>query len=418
MLTFDVRDYGAVGDGETMNTQAIQSAIDACAEAGGGRVVLENGVYLTCPIRLRSYVELHLEANATLLGSPNCEDYHKWDDLKILNQENLPRGSAACLVFAEACHHIALTGRGTIDANGEHFVKLVPEETRNQWKPYERINTSTPPRVVFFACCQKVLVEDVTLTNAPGGWAYFIHDCDDVRMTRLTVDTDLRYPNNDGIHINCSRDVNVSDCNIVSSDDALIVRANSYSLPENKVCERITISNCNLTSHCGGIRLGWIKDGTIRDCSFSNLVMTLCRNGVLMTYPWRGPDRIADEGREKTLIENIHFENIIMDRTYSHPIRLKVDDHENTRADMAGIRKLYFHGIHARALAWPSLEGRPDCRPDEIEMTDCSFELMKRTPEFDPYHTIPNPIRKEIYGQQIFSNISNLRMNNTVFSEE
>ena len=84
-MVFDIRDYGAKGDGVTFNTEAIQSAINACRDAGGGRVLVESGTYLTAPIRLYSNVDLHLEATGTLLASPREEDYHNWDDMPGLD---------------------------------------------------------------------------------------------------------------------------------------------------------------------------------------------------------------------------------------------------------------------------------------------------------------------------------------------
>ena len=417
-MIFDIRNYGAVGDGKTMDTAAIQAAIDACAEAGGGQVWVEGGVYLTCPIRLKSYVELHIEANATILGSPDYRDYHNWDDLETVDGSKFARNLSSCLIFAENCHHIAITGMGTIDANGTNFVKPKgnPED---RWKRYVRINLLTPPRVVLLASCRKVRVENVSLVNSPAGWSYFLHNCTDVCMKGLTIDTDLGYPNNDGIHINCCADVTVSDCNIKASDDAIIVRANNYmNLGENRVCERISVTNCNLISHCGAVRLGWLKDGVIRDCTFSNLSVVNTRNVVLVTFPWRGPDRIPDEGREKTLIENIQFDNIVADRIYGHPIRMYVDDHEGNHAEVEAVRKLYFRGLRVRGLMWPSIEGRPDCKFEDMEFSDCVFEKEERTPDYDPYVTCFNPERPEPFGEKLFENVKRLRLLNTVFTEK
>ena len=131
----------------------------------------------------------------------------------------------------------------------------------------------TLPRVVFFTGCRDVRLRDVTLANSPGGWSYWLHDCDRVQVTGLKILVNVEYTNNDGLHINCCRDVTVSDCIIESGDDAIIVRANSRSLAENKPWERVVVTNCTVRSWANGIRLGWVNDGVIRNCSFSNIAM-------------------------------------------------------------------------------------------------------------------------------------------------
>jgi hypothetical protein len=167
--------------------------------------------------------------------------------------------------------------------------------------------------VVFFAGCTDVTVTDVTMRNQPAGWSYWIHDCDRVRFDRCTILADVRYPNNDGIHLNCSRDVTISNCIIESGDDSIVLRANSRSLKENKALERVTITNCVFRSWSAAIRLGWSNGGVIRDCNLSNIVIYDSSKGVsidLPEYKFRNPeDASNDYGREATLIENISFSN-------------------------------------------------------------------------------------------------------------
>ena len=119
-MTIDARDFGAAGDGRTMDTEALQRAIDACARTGG-RVILQDGVFLTGTLRLRSHVELHIDAGATLLASPRCGDSPPIARARV-NAAMLPRGRASCLLLAEDCENVALTGRGTLDCSGSNFV--------------------------------------------------------------------------------------------------------------------------------------------------------------------------------------------------------------------------------------------------------------------------------------------------------
>ena len=189
---FDVRKFGAKGDGTTKNTVAIQKAIDACTKAGGGRVVLMDGVYLTGPIQLKDGVNLYIDGTAKLLASPDIADYPEWQNVKHVNSENLPRGNRnACIIFADEAARISITGRGVIDCNGTFHIEKLDKPTNSGGWNYKRIypNEESLPRVVFFAGCKDVLIEDVTMTNQPSGWSYWIHDCDRVTIRGLMTES-------------------------------------------------------------------------------------------------------------------------------------------------------------------------------------------------------------------------------------
>ncbi|MCI8388417.1 MAG: hypothetical protein HFE63_08155 [Clostridiales bacterium] len=371
--TIDIRDYNVSGDGNTLNTIQIQCAINDCADSGGGRVLITGGSYLTGTLVMKSNVELHITSDSELCGSGNCNDYPEQTNLKHIKSELLPRCRSACLIFAEECENISITGGGKIRCSGESFTRERKDISDGGWK-YERIDAPTPPRVVFFTGCKNVAVKDITMTDQPSGWSYWIHDCDHVTFDHCNIDADVQYPNNDGIHINSSRNVSISNCFISCGDDCIIVRANNSSLAENKVCERVTVTNCNLTSYASGIRIGWINDGIIRNCVFSNIVMTDTVTGINIVLPGRGDKRLSDEGREDTLIENLSFNNIVMDRTYAYPIRIRVSDNPVVRC--AAIRHIYFSNIHARGLQTICLEGRPSCRLNDISFSDCTFDKV------------------------------------------
>lgn len=404
-MVYNVKDYGAVGDGKTLNTKAIQAAIDACFAAGGGRVLLEGGVFMSGTIVLHSFVELHIAANATLYGSPNCEDYPVHDDTKHVKSKDLPRFRNNCFIYAEESECLSITGLGKIDCNGESFIVPRPEGENIGWR-FMRINAPTPARVVFFAGCRNVKIEDVTMVNQPAGWSYWIHDCDYVTMDKLKIEADVNYPNNDGIHINSSRNVTVSNCDITCGDDCIVVRANNRSLAENKVCEKVTVTNCNLTSYASGIRIGWMNDGIIRNCTFSNLVMTDTTGGVRVVLPYfpLEKDKLwsADQGVEATLIENISFNNILMDGIYSEPIRICISENEGTK--IQAVRNLYFSNIHAKSVCGITMEGRPANRLENVRISDSTFEIIdvsyfgenadrhggdnEKSPHRRPYHRI------------------------------
>jgi polygalacturonase len=382
MKIFDVRDFGAVGDSKTLNTSAIQSAIDECAKVGG-RVLVSEGVYMTGTIVLKDNIDLHVDRTATLLGSPDCADYPEFDK-KYVNVEKLPRNRGAALIFAEECENISITGMGKIDANGYSFV----EECKPYhwgWR-YKRLDLPTPPRVVFFTGCKNILVEDITMINQPAGWSYWIHDCDFVSFDKVKILADAEFPNNDGIHINSSRNVTVSNSVISTGDDCIIVRANNVSLKENKVCEKVVITNCTLTSHTNAIRIGWLNDGIIRNCVFSNIAINETRTGIAIVLPSRPIDApLSDEGREDTLIENLSFSNITMDSIYLRPVQIDVADSPVTRC--AAIRDIRFDCINASGIGFPYIIGRENCHIKNIRFSNCDFRKLppeKLSYFFDP----------------------------------
>ena len=379
---FPARDHGAVGDGRTDDTAAIQKAIDACSGAGGGRVVLDRGTYLIRPIMLKDGVDLHLERSATILASGNLHDYPSRGNLKTVIAENMPRGRDSALITADAAHGVALTGEGTINGNSEPFMELLPREEWGRWR-YRRIgnNQFSPPRIVLFAGCSDVLVQGVTITNQPACWAYMIHDCDRVNIDRAKVLSNIYHPNSDGIHINSSRDVTVSNCKVVAGDDAIVVRAQNRSFRERRprASERVTVVNCNLRGHSNGIRLAWCRDGVMRDCTFSNCTITDSCRGINI---WAFDGAAAgDFGIDRTRVENIVFSGIVMDRIHSYPITVVVGEPSESHCE--AIRNLTFANLICRAYAMPEFVGTRACPLENFTFTGCRF-IRSDAPDVRP----------------------------------
>ena len=389
-----VRDYGAKGDGTTKDTAAIQSAIDAAAANGGARVVLADGTFLSGAIQLRTGVDLHIDRTAKLLASPDIADFPDWPDAKHVVKDCLPRRRSAAFIFADEAERIAITGDGTIDCNGTYHTREKSNPNWTGWK-YERVHdtTNSLPRVVFLAGCRDIVLKDVTMVGQPSGWSYWIHDCDRVQVSGLKILADVRYPNNDGIHVNCSRDVTVSDCMIETGDDSIVVRANSRSLRENRPCERVVVSNCTLRSWANGIRIGWTNDGAMRDCRFSNIVMHDTSVGIAFVLPRKSG---TDYGREATLVENLSFSNISMRGIYGRPILAEIAPAERGVLAKA-MRNIRFENVKATGLELPLMSGRPGCPLQDWTFSNCSFRKVaeKALPGLKRYHSFVRPYKKE-----------------------
>lgn len=342
---FDARRHGAVGDGQTKDTAAVQRAIDACAARGGGVVWVPAGTYLIGTLFLRSRVTLHLSAGATLLASPDREDYNADDvfaENAVFSREQV---SGAHLILAYRQAHVAIVGQGTIDGNGAAFFDPLPaDEVTTTYRRKERnfpIRSWRPGQMVFFCLCQDVAVQDVALRDSPY-WTLFLHGCRRVQIRGLRISNPPQTANGDGIDLDCCQDVTVSDCLIETGDDCLTLRGNAGPLGDAAMdCAQIVVTNCVLSTPCNAIRVG-VGDGVVRDCLLSNIVVKECRTGISVVACYS--ERSAHGAR----LENLHFANFVMDTVM--PINLLLGPHARPPA---AIQRVGFS--HFRAL------GRQGC---------------------------------------------------------
>ena len=214
----------------------------------------------------------------------------------IWNWQLAPRRNSRCFIYAEGASRIAITGRGMIECPGARVCELY---NSTLWK-YRRKEEHFPPRMVLLVCCTDVVLRDFTIKDAAAGWATWILGCRDVNVDNVTMDADLDLPNSDGLHINCSQDVTVSNCRIRTGDDALIIRAYTSVLKNPTPCERIAVTNCTLTSHSSGIRLAWANDGIMRNCVLSNITIADSMGGHRACFPSPWIPQIQNPTRDPT----------------------------------------------------------------------------------------------------------------------
>lgn len=277
---YNIRSYGAVPDGKTVCTAAIQSAIDACAANGGGRVTVPTGIYKTGTIWLRSGVELHLEFGSELLASENFDDYNEIEAYpQNLNSQINEQWIGKHLIIALEVENVAITGIGTVNANCDAFVDYVPVPPRLTWRSGMSVCKDSenlrPGQVIVFIECRHVTVHDITVRNATC-WAIFFHGCDFVQARGIKINTPIHILNSDGIDIDSCRYVTVSDCIIRCADDGITIRCDKSKLKnKDRDTEYITITNCVIHAGCNGFRIG-VGAGNIRHVQISSIVIERC----------------------------------------------------------------------------------------------------------------------------------------------
>ncbi|MER7336105.1 MULTISPECIES: glycoside hydrolase family 28 protein [unclassified Micromonospora] len=271
----DIRDHGAKGDRTTLNSTAIQDTIDAAAAAGGGVVYVPPGTFLTGGLALKSNVTLHLEAGATLLGSPDLADYPAY-----------PGPPADCdanqrhLIYARGAENIAITGLGTIDGQGQAFWESrgrPPTPPEDEWRDVIAWNlkpvgeNERPSPMVELVECRNVRVEGVTLRNSPG-WTLRPIACDTVLIRGIVIRNPIDGPNTDGIDPTCSENVLIADCDIDTGDDAICLKSED-PYGDLRVSRNITVTNCVLTTCCNGFKIGTRTMGGFENITFTNSVI-------------------------------------------------------------------------------------------------------------------------------------------------
>lgn len=310
MKVFNVLDFGAVADGETRSTKAIADAIEACSQSGGGRVLIPTGSYLTGPIQLRSHVELHLEADATIVFSRDFEDY----SLVVTSWEGEAAVRCCSPLWGENLTDLAITGQGTFDGQGEawrpvkkfkrtdqEWAELVAsggvvDEAGEIWWPtaaamhgestvrklrahggptriegYEPIRAYLRPNLVKLSNCRNVRLEGVTFRNSPA-WNVHLLLCENVTVRGVTIFNPWYAQNGDGIDIESCRNVLLCDSHLDVGDDGICLKSgkNEEGRRRGKPTENVTIRNCTVLHAHGGVTVGSEMSGGVRNVQISN----------------------------------------------------------------------------------------------------------------------------------------------------
>lgn len=334
---YNIRDYGAKGDGTTLDTRALQAAIDACTTDGGGTVLVPAGTFLIGTVELKSNITLHLAAAATLLGSGKGQDYHAVDAIPLHGDTTLEDGNWA-LLFAVKAKRVTIEGPGTIDGQGHQFHSAV-----RGTPPPSGIGGNRRPYHILCYQCEDLAVRDITLLNS----AY--HSVRVIESTRVHMDGVYIHNrvngNNDGFHFISAEYVTVSNCTVKSQDDAcamfgsckyITITNSSFSTRWSVFrfgggsAENIAISNCLLYEVFGCPIKFQVNSGSVhQNISFSNLILQDVTGPIHISAGPRpprkgeaGPARdVITDNLAPAVVRNISFSNI-QGTVTTHPSQL------------------------------------------------------------------------------------------------
>ena len=387
---YNIAKYGAVNDGKTVNTKAVQKAIDECTKMGGGTVMVDGGgIYVIGTIFMKSNVTLHVDNGTVLQGSTDQKDYPMEGVHK--NMYAGEPSKDACLIYAENVSSFAIEGHGTIDGNGHY-------------KFFPRKGKIKRPMLIRFKDCSNITMRDIHLIN-PAAWTSAWLYCNNITVDGITIKSRANY-NGDGLDFDGCQNVSVSNSNFDNSDDSICLQA---SLP-NKPCKNVTVTNCNFTTKWGGMRIGLLSRGniefvTVSNCTFrdiqdsglkiqqmeggemsnmtfSNLVMENVPRPIFMTFCQQTASVDTPKGTYEPLkrMHNMKFDNIVVDNTkgdrHSAFFLTGIPGHEIEHISITNVDFIVSGGV-----------SKEDAKQKEVK--EYALANMKRWPEFFTVGSLP-----------------------------
>ena len=371
---FNIVDYGAVEGGTSKVTAAIQKAIDACHEAGGGSVIIPEGEWLTGAIKMKSFVNLHVSKGAVVKFTQEFEDYlpvvfTRWEGMECYNY--------AAPIYGYGLRNIAITGEGLLDGQGDFWwdwkrtkqgatAKRLYQMIVDGVPPTERIlgtqEDGMRPNFVQFIACQGILIENVTFKNGPM-WTIHPVYCSDMIVRGMKVKT--VGPNNDGINPDSSRNLLIEDCYFSTGDDCVVLKSglNEDGWRVGRPTENVVIRNIFAHEGHGGVVCGSEMSGSVRNVYAHNSVFVGTDRGF----------RVKSMRGRGGVVENIWIEDIKMKNMGGQAIRLNMFYGSSTvkpATDIpAAFRNFYIRNIEcdgaARAI---EITGLPELAIENIHM--------------------------------------------------
>ncbi len=287
---YNVKDFGAVGDGKADDAIAIQKAIDACNAEGGGQVYFPpSHVFMASPFNLKSNIDFHVSAGARVLANPDEKVYTK----SAFRQNP---GEGTIWIGGENIKNLTISGTGHIDGNGVSFMGAELEDSY-VLKPFTVLDPR--PHVLTIIGGENIRIKDLHIGNS-AYWTVHLVGCNDVVISGITLLNDLKVRNSDGIDLDHSKNVRIRDCYIESGDDCICLK-NRREFEEFGRCENITVTNCTMTSRSCAIKIGSENMDTIRQVVFNNCIIKKSNRGV------------GIQNRDEGVVSDVVFSNMIIE---------------------------------------------------------------------------------------------------------
>lgn len=383
---FNIMQFGAVADGKTLCTEAFVKAIDACAKAGGGRVVVPKGEFLTGAIHLKSNVNLHVSEGAVLKFSINPKDYLPvvlcgWEGSVCMNYSPL--------IYANGQKNIAVTGKGIIDGQAS-------DENWWKWKTLSSDKESLPrllklndekvpfekrifgegfylrPTMIEFFKCKNILIEGVTLKDSP---FWFMHPMLSSNITVDGVKTNSTGPNTDGCDPEACSDVLIQNCVFNDGDDCIAIKSgrNNDGRKLNTPSMNIIVKDCEMKDGHGGVSIGSEISGGCNHVYVENCEMDSPALDRML--------RIKSNSKRGGVVENIFVRNIKVGQVAGAIVELnmKYDPPEAKGFNYKPVMKnIFIENVKSQKSKYAFfIDGLPESKINNVFVSDCKFDGVK-----------------------------------------
>ncbi|MFK7981880.1 MAG: glycoside hydrolase family 28 protein [Saprospiraceae bacterium] len=319
----NILDFGAVEGIHVDNAQAIQKAIDACYQDGGGTVLIPAGyTFMTGPFKLKSNIEFRVEMGAILLANPDESVY-----TESAFREN--KGEGTIWIGGDNLENVTMTGGGIIDGNGAAFMG---EELKDAYalEPFDTVDPR--PHILTLVNVKNIKIHNITFQNSAYWGLHFI-GCKNVLISDIFIYNDLKIRNGDGIDLDHSQNVNISNCHIESGDDCICFK-NRREYAEFGPCSDITVTGCTLTSTSCAIKFGSENMDAIKNVVINNCIIKNSNRGI------------GIQNRDEGTVSNVIISNIILEcRLFgdvwwgkAEPIYVTAFPRANSNGKDAGVR--------------------------------------------------------------------------------
>lgn len=371
----DVVAHGAKGDGVTVDTVAIQKAVDACAARGGGTVWFPAGNFVSGTITLKSNITLHLTPGATLTASRNIKDY-----------------SPLHLIYANGVDNISVEGRGTIFGDGDYYWDKSARITSGYAATSGRafaVAKQRPSPLLEFVNCRRVNIQDVFIRNAPG-WTIHPLQCDGVKIHGISIVNHPEGPNTDGIDPDSSCNVQIADSYIEAGDDCIVLKTTGKLGGKTLPTENVTVTNCILATTCYGFKIGTESLGDFKNISVSNCSMYQPAN-----TSWPLGCGLAVETVDGATIDGVVISNITM-RNARAPIFIRLGNRgRGMKTPVPGVlRNVSISNVVASNCVGPfpsSIAGLPGHPVQGVSLQDINITMKGGEKEARGLDVTENP---------------------------